>query len=556
MIRTARPGLAAPAAVLFTLSLIVFTAGAPAASPAAPPAEAQVTVLAPAEGEPAAGDWLIDNLPAEPATLNPITASDAYESSVNGYVYERLLTRNLRTLELEPELAESWEVSPDHLTYTFRLRQGVLFHDGKPLTAADIKFAFDTIKDPKVDAPHLRNYYQDVTRCEIPDALTLRFTMSKPYFKALEMIGGIPAIPRHIFAAGDFNNHPNARHPVGTGPYRFVKWDTGREIVLERNADYWNASRRGNLDRIVYRIITDPNAALQVFKKGELDLTTLTPNQWVRETDPRTFQREFRKAQYYLPNYSYIGWNERRAFFSDKRVRRAMTMLVDRRTLLEKLRFGLGRIVTGTFYINRPEYDASIPPLPYDPPAARKLLDEVGWKLAKSGLREKDGAPFRFEFLITSSSPFAEQLATWLKEALAREGIEMSIRKLEWAVFTEFLDERNYDAITLGWSLDVESDPYQLWHSSQTTQGGSNHVGWKNAEADRLIEQARGEFDRDKRVAMYRRLHAIQHEEQPYTFLFCSPSLVLLDARFRNVVVYPLGMEPREWYAPKALRRY
>jgi peptide/nickel transport system substrate-binding protein len=535
---------------------VVCCATALAAGPALAAAPSQgVTVLAPAEGQAVVGDWLIDHLEAEPATLNPITASDAYEGSINAHVYESLLTRDNGTLEMKGQLAESWEISKDKLTYTFRVRRGVRFHDGKPLTAHDLKFAFDAIRDPKVDAPHLRNYYQDVARVEVPDDFSIRFTMAKPYFKALEMIGGIPALPRHIFGQGDFNNHPNGRHPVGTGPYRFVKWDTGREVVLERNPDYWGKPVR--IARIVFRIITDNTAALQVYKKGELDLMGLRPNQWVREADPRSFQREFRKAQYYRPNFNYIGWNLRKPFFADKRVRRAMTMLIDRAQILEKIRFGLGTTVSGPFYVNGSDYDQGIGPWPFDPAAARKLLDEAGWSdHDRDGLRDKDGTPFRFEFLISAGSQFAEQLATLLKESLAREGIEMNIRKLEWAVFTQFLDERNYDAITLAWSLSVEEDPYQLWHSSQTVKGGSNHTGFTNAEVDKIIEAGRVEFDKPTRVAMYRRMHAILHEEQPYTFLFCNPSLVIFDARFRDVRLYPLGLDFQEWYVPAGIQRY
>lgn len=504
---------------------------------------------------PVDGDWLITRIGAEPATLNPITASDAYESTVNSDVYESLLERNNETLELEGELAEGWEISDDHLAYTFRIRKGVTFHDGLPMTALDVKFAFDTIKDPAVDAPHLRNYYKDVETCEVIDDHNIRFTMSKPYFKALEMIGGIPVIPKHVFEKGDFNDHPNGRHPVGTGPYRFVKWDTGSRITLERNPDYWGEKPR--IDRVAFLIITDNTAALQVFKKGELDLMGVRPNQWVRDLEPSTFQREYKKAEYYTPNYSYIGWNSRRPYFEDKRARQAMTMLVNREMILEKILFGLGKIVTGNFYINGPEYDHDLPVRAYDPEAAGKLLDEAGWSDHDGdGLRDKDGRPFSFEFLISSGSQFAEQLATILKESLLEAGIEMNIRKLEWAVFTQFLDERNYDAVTLAWRLAVESDPYQLWHSSQAVKGGSNHVGFINAEADDIIERARIEFDKEKRVAMYRRFHSILYEEQPYTFLFCSPSLVIRDHRFRNVKVYPLGMDSSEWFVPKELQRY
>ncbi|MGH9392447.1 MAG: ABC transporter substrate-binding protein, partial [Vicinamibacteria bacterium] len=133
-----------------------------------------------------------------------------------------------------------------------------------------------------------------------------------------------------------------------------------------------------------------------------------------------------------------------------------------------------------------------------------------------------------------------------LKEDFGKYGIEMKINQYEWAVFVKNLDDRNFDAATLGWRLGVESDPYQIWHSSQVEEG-SNFVGFKSREADELIEKAREEFDRGKRQALYHRFHRILHEEQPYTFLFCSPSLVAIDRRFENVKIYPLGPDPVEW---------
>jgi len=507
------------------------------------------------EGAPTDGDWLIRHLGAEPATLNPVTATDAYASLINSYIYETLIKRDEKTLELVPSLAESWEVAEDHLTYVFRLKKGVKWQDGRPLTARDVLFSFERIRDPKVDSAHLRSYYQDVENLEVLDDHTIRYTYRIPYFRALEFCGGIPIVPAHTFTEGvDFNNHPIGRNPIGNGPYRLLRWETGREIVLVRNEEYWG--EKPHFNRIVLKIITDSTAAFQVLKKGGLDEMTLRPIQWVRQTRSRRFNENFLKLKYYTPSYSYIGWNQRKPLFSDRRVRLAMTLMMDRETILKKILFGLGTVVSGNFYIKSPDYNQALKPHPYDPAKAIELLRAAGWEdHDRDGILDRDGAPFHFEFLLSSGSKFGEQVATILQENLKGIGARMDIRKLEWAVFIQRIDERDFDACTLGWSLSWESDPFQLWHSSQAEKG-SNYVGFVNEEADRIIEAARREFDPAKRHRMYHRFHEIIHEEQPYTFLFTREDLEAVSSRFRNVNLYPMGPQPREWWTPTSLIRY
>ncbi len=513
--------------------------------------KAQVRV----ETQPSEGDWLIYHIGAEPATLNPITATDVYESMINsGNIYETLVKRDNATLDIVPLLAESWKVSDDKLTYTFFIRKGIKWQDGVPFTSQDVVFSYSKIMDPQVDAPHLRNYYKDIKSVEAVDELTVKFTYSRPYFLALEFCGGMPIVPKHIFEKGDFNTNEAGRHPIGTGPYRFVNWNTGREIVLQMNHDYWG--KKPHLDRVVFRIINDPTVAFQVLKREELDLMALTPIQWSRQSDTENFSRKFDKLSYFTPNYSFIGWNTRRPYFSDKRVRIAMTHLVNRELILEKILINLGTIVTNPFYINSPEYDKTIEPYSYDPGKAKALLDQAGWvDHDGDGIRDKDGVRFEFEFLIPNGSETGDKISTILKEELDKVGIVMNIRNTEWAVFTMRLNERKFDAVTLGWSMGVESDPYQIWHSSQLEQG-SNFVGFANKEADKLIDAARIEFDRDKRIELYRKFSKIVHDEQPYTFLFCRKSTVALNKRFKGVVVYPLGLDPREWFVPPLMRKY
>jgi len=506
---------------------------------------------------PVDGDWVVRRLAADPKTLNPITARDMYERFVNEYVYESLLDYNKETLELEPRLAESYTISADHLEYTFKLRRDVRFHDGAPMTSRDVAFSFQRIKDPKVDAAHLRNYYRNVERVEVIDDYTVKFICTEPYWLTLVVVSGTCALPKHLFEHGDFNNHPNSRHPVGTGPYKFVKWETGRQIVLDRNDDYWGTLPY--LDRMVFKIVTDDTVAMQLFKRGEIDVyRRMRAEQWVRQAKGTEFEQRAYKLAYDERGYSYIGWNMRRPFFGDKMVRRAMTHLVDRQTILDTIRYGLGKIVTGPFHISSPAYDHSIKPWDHDPAQAQRLLDEAGWvDHDNDGLRDKDGVKFRFEFLIPSGSTTSEQIATILQEDLKKVGIEMTIRKLEWATFEQQVHDRKFDATTMAWGMPPDQDPYQIWHSSQA-ENGSNYVGFINEEADRIIEKARREFDPEKRRDLYRRFHAILHEEQPYTFFYCPKQLTVVDKRFRNVKAYSylLPLEPTEWYVPKRLQKF
>jgi peptide/nickel transport system substrate-binding protein len=505
--------------------------------------------------EPADGDWAIARFGGEPANLNPITSSDAGVSDINAFIFETLLEYDNATLAKKPRVADKWDISPDHLTYTFYLKKNGVFSDGTPLTANDVKFSFDKVMDPAVDAAHLRNYYKDITACDVIDDYTVRFTAKQPYVRHLIMLGDISILPQHLYSQGDFNQSPYNRKPVGSGPYVFESWDTGSQITLARNEKYWRDKPR--IMKRVFRFIIDPNAAFQVLNRQEVDMMNLSPELWVNRASNADFEAKFNKFKYYSSAYSYIGWNMRHPQFQDKMVRRAMTFLLNRKQILETIYYGLGKQVVSEFFVESPEYDKSILPWPYDPDQAKKLLDAAGWVDSKgSGVREKDGVPFQFEMLIRSGSPDDERVATVYQEELRKAGIAMSIRALEWATFLERVDSRNFDAVRLGWSEPpIEGDPYQVWHSSQAEKG-SNYVGFVNAEADKLMDDARLEFDDQKRIALYHKFNAILHEEQPYTFLFCIQTLEALDKRFHGVRVYKAGMDSREWWVPANLQRY
>jgi len=491
-------------------------------------------------------DILFETMPVDPTTLNPLLATDAHSASVYGYIYQTLLERDIDTLEFEPKLAKRWEISEDHLSYTFWLREDVRWQDGRPFTSDDVIYTFDRVRDPKVDSARLKNYFRDVDRIEKLDDYTVRFIFKRPYFKALDMCSGLSIIPKHIFDDGeDFNSHSANRDPVGTGPYKFERWKTGRYVEISRNENYWG--EKPAIKGILFKIVPNPIVAFQLLKKGAIDLGALRAVQWARQTEGKSFNEKFEKYRYYKPNYTFIGWNMRRPYFADKRVRRAMTMLLNRRAILDEILFGQGEIVASNFYLFGKFYDKSIKPYPYDPAAARKLLDEAGWTDSDGdGIRDRDGVPFKFTLLWPSGSQTWRSTGIFLKEELRKVGIELSLSEMEWAAMLREIRDRSFDAVFLAWSMAVEPDPYQLWHSSQAGEG-SNLVGFKNARADEIIEEARREFDVNRRIEMYYEFQRIVHEEQPYTFMFTNPSLVAVGKRFEDVKAYRLGLDIERW---------
>jgi peptide/nickel transport system substrate-binding protein len=262
---------------------------------------------------------------------------------------------------------------------------------------------------------------------------------------------------------------------------------------------------------------------------------------------------------YWRPSfgYNYIGWNEARAFFKDRRVRLAMTYSVNRPAIVEYIQKGYGKVITGPFYIYGKQNDPNIKPWPFDLEKAKQLLDEAGWiDHDGDGIRDKDGVTFRFKLSYPSGSETAERIIKMIKDDTARIGVDVIPDPVEWSIFLERLNRGDFDAAFSGWGGTIESDPYQIFHSSQIQNRGNNRVGFSNAEADKLMEEARRTLDPDKRYELYHQFDRVIHEEQPYTFLVTRPSYTLLDKRFENAKVHKLGIDFLEWYVPKDKQRY
>ncbi|MGZ8444245.1 MAG: peptide-binding protein [Candidatus Binatia bacterium] len=545
-------------------------------------------------GKPVTGDWLVYHELSDPEQLNPLTSSDAVSSEIGGFMFEALLTRDPRTLEIKPYIAEARpDISQDKLTYTFKIRKDARFQDDRPLTGEDVLFSVKAVKCPFVNAPFLRVYFNSLVDAELLDPYTIRFITKEPYFRNESVLGGITLLPRHHYDPANllqrvtvkalaqdpaklppeakqfgenFNKNYN-RNPLGSGPYKFNGWKTGSELELIRHRDYWGNGKEGidqpRLDRLKFRFVNNMDAALNRMKSGSLDyIEALQPVQAVRGTSSNRFNQEFRKYEYYSPSYTYLGWNNEHPIFRDKKVRQAMTYFTDRKLIVKSVLFGLGEVVDSHIYLFRPEYDKSLVGYPYDPLKASALLAEAGWKDTDGDsvldkMIDGKNTPLRFEIKVNSGNALRKSVALVLLDELKKHGIAASVRELDWTIFLNDVKNHTFDAVVLGWGMPTdEPDAYQVWHSSQAANKGSNAISYKNSRVDEILETYRREFDAQKRVEMYKEFQQILHEEQPYTFLFVRKQVSVVHRRFQDVEIFPAGLRPIDWWVPARNQKF
>ncbi|MFA5516062.1 MAG: peptide-binding protein [Desulfuromonadales bacterium] len=514
--------------------------------------------IIPAEGEaakPAHGDTIIMGSIGDATTLLPVLASDSASSDINGLVYNGLV-RYDKNLQIEPELAQSWEISPDNLTITFHLRRGVKWHDGAPFTAEDVLFTYQTYIDPKVPTAYAENFMQ-VEKAEVLDPHTFRVTYKQPLAQAL-ISWGTAMLPKHLLAGQDITKSPLARRPIGTGPYKFGEWRPGEKIVLEANAHYFEGEPY--IQRVLYRIIPDPSTMFLELQSGGLDYMGLTPLQYAKQTDTMAFKRRFEKYRYPASAYTYLGYNLRRQQFQDQRVRQAIAYAIDKQELIDGIQLGLGQIATGPYKPGTWVYNPDVPQYSYNPHKARELLAEAGWTDSDGdGLLDKNGQPFAFTILTNQGNDQRIKTGEILQRRLREIGVDVKLRVVEWASFLkEFVNPGNFDAIILGWTIPPDPDSYEVWHSSKTGEGELNFIGFKNAEVDALLEKGRHTLDQEKRKEIYDRFQEILAEEQPYTFLYVPDALPVVASRFRGIEPAPAGIMHNfiEWWVPKSEQKF
>lgn len=520
------------------------------------------------------GDWLIEAFSVGLKTITPLVSSDAYAADVQNYVQESLLTRDPETLEWLGLIAESWQVTEDGLTFTFQLRKGVKFSDGKELTADDVAFTFAFMMNPAINAPRQRAYYEKIASVTVVDPYQVVFKFKEPYFESLALAGGMAIMPRHFYE--DYLKKPDTFNTskgllLGSGPYRLKDpkgWTPDQGMVeLERNPRYWGAVQPP-FNRLLWKVIANDAARLTTFRNGEIDTYGARPREYQTLLDDADFIKRTRHFEYMSPTagYNYIAWNQRRGGkptrFADKRVRQAMTYITDRQRVIEEIMLGYGEVAVSPFSPRSTQHDKSLTPHPYDLTKAKQLLREAGYtdRNGDGILDDAQGKPFEFELVFFQDNEDTRRVVLFLKDLYARAGVKLMPKPTEWSVMIDLLKQRDFDAITLGWTSGLETDIYQIFHSSQIADGGDNFISYKNTKLDQLIEKARANVDEKARMPLWQQAERILYEDQPYTFLMRRQSLVFIDKRIRNLQITKvglnLGMVPLEVFVPANEQRY
>jgi peptide/nickel transport system substrate-binding protein len=509
---------------------------------------------APVSDVPAYGDAIVEGSIGDVSGFLTAVTTDASSHEAAGYVFNGLV-RYDKNLKLEGELAESWEVSPDGKRITFHLRKGVKWHDGAPLTSDDVMFTYRRMIDPRTPTAYGEDFRQ-VRRADAPDPHTFVVEYARPFAPALAS-WGMHVLPKHLLEKyPDISKSPLNKKPVGTGPYRFVEWRTGEKVVFDASPDYFEG--KPYISRVITRVIPDQATMFLELKSGGVDIMTLTPPQYVRQTETAEFKKSFNKYKYTASGYTYLGFRLSHPYFKDRRVRQAIAHAADKKALIDGVLLGLGQEATGPYKPGTWAFNPGVKKYPHDPGRAKALLADAGWK-EKDGVLVKDGQPFEFTVLTNAGNEARSKTAAILQQNLAEVGIRMKIRTVEWAAFiNKFIDTREFDAVILGWNITPDPDQFDIWHSSKTGSKELNHVGFANPEVDRLLDEGRSTFDLEKRKKAYFRIQEILAEEQPYVFLYVPEALPVVSNRFRGIAPAPAGITYNfvKWYVPAALQKH
>jgi len=512
-----------------------------------------VCLAVPLPGQAAGKDFVI-GLGGEPTQLNPVVATDGISYIAEWPLFDSLVELD-QTLNVRPLLAESWDVSKDGLVYTFKLRQGVKWHDGAPFTARDVAFTFYAVLNPKVTTPH-RAYFdalvgfpeltnkdapkrpEDLTvkPIEVVDEHTVRFRLRYPSGSFLAVLTNPRAgiIPEHLLKSADLNTTEFNRKPVGTGPFKFVEWRRGERLVMEANPQYYGG--RPALDRLIFRIIPDSVVLLQELRAGGVDFIENPPLNEVARLRQTPGLKVLVADN---TSYNYFGWRQDLEPFNDLRVRRALNHAIDVPAVVKEALQGYATIATGQFPPSSWAFDPSVKPYAYDPNRAKALLAEAGFRPEADGVLAKNGKRFSFTIRHDQANQAVKDTAVIVQEYLKRVGVEAKLEPLDWPTFVKKLFASEFEGIVVGWTNHHDPDPfaYTIWHSSQWK--GRNFAHYKNPRVDELLEQARHTAVVAERKKHYAEFSRLLMEDAPYVFLYFPQQVFVTRQSYDGFVPIP-----------------
>jgi len=469
-------------------------------------------------------------IPGNP-TAYPITIpGKLVDILVNKTIFSTLVRYQLVNggIQVVPDLAQSWTANASLTEYTFKLRSGVKWHDGQPLTADDVKFTLDALLNPKVNAG-LAGVVAAIKETQVVDPLTVRFVTQYPYASLPVMLGyNIAIVPKHLLQSQDLNQ-PVAfiQHPVGTGPFRFKSFTQDTAMEVEANPDYWDGAPM--LDGIVFKVIPDGNARLAQLKSGDIDFTVIDPPQ-LAALQGVSGIRVRRAPQV---NYYFFAINHDLPKFADLRVRQALTYAIDKQAIVKNILKGDGRPATGPINpLLGAYYNPDVDTYPYNMDKAASLLAEAGWKKGPDGiLVNAQGQKFTLSMNGPKGYPVMEQVLTYAQQQYKTLGFDATLEIVDWPVHLTTYVKRQYELLMEWWITPPDPDEYDHYYSTSS----DNYWGYKNTALDSLLIKARSEPDPQKRVALYRQIQDLIAKDIPLVYLYYPPELQAMSTRTQGL---------------------
>ncbi|HYK74761.1 MAG TPA: ABC transporter substrate-binding protein [Pseudoneobacillus sp.] len=443
--------------------------------------------------------------------LIPYTTSDSASGRIQSMLFDGLINIDQKGNPV-PSLATKWSFNKAANTYTFELRKGVKWHDGKPFTAADVKFSYDMYRNPKSINSYISDF-ESIKEVKVINDYKVEFKLGKKDALILTNVFPAAIIAKHQFPKGveDFNkNNKIHRNPIGTGPFKFKEWKTDERIVVVANTNYWDG--RPYLNEVVTRILPDANVEAINLLKGDVD--------WVEALTPATIaqvskDKDLKILKWDYGQFDFIGFNEAVAPFNDVKVRQALTYGLDRQSIVSKIYLGKAYIASGPFHPKIPQNNPAVKAFPFDQKKAAQLLDAAGWKL-KDGVRQKDGKKMEFDFYFNNGNKSREKIGLVAQQNWAKLGVKLNVRGLEWSIFLDRYAKGELDTFALGWGgYDGNVEHKGFFHSSNiptATSPGNNRNRIKDAKIDKWLDTYLQEEDRNKRIKIYQEMHKYMAE--------------------------------------------
>ncbi len=499
-----------------------------------------LTTAASAQQAPVHGGVLQAIVQPEPPVLTTAFNTSFPIGTVGTNILEGLLAFDDKQ-QLQPALARSWEVSPDGLSVTFHLREGVKWHDGQPFTSADVKFS--ALEVWRKLHPRGRSTFAALQDVQTPDPLTAVFKLKHPslvIFSSLNANEG-QILPRHLYEGTDILTNPYNLKPVGTGPFRFKEWKKGQYIELERNPDYWDKGKP-YLDKIVFRVIPDPAARAVALETGDVQYAPFDAVPYADVERLRELPNLVVKTQGYAwqSAYVFLEFNLRNPILKDVRVRRAIDQAINKQALIDTVWYGLGKPSVSPIPSSLATFHTSdgVPQYPYDPKAAEELLDEAGYPRKAGGIR------FTLSQEYQNFHETFKNNAEYIRQALRRVGIDVKVSNRDIAGHLKAVyGAYDFDINTGRWvpSLDPQIGGLRHYSTKAIAQGTpwSNASGYSNPEMDKLIDAIQVEPDADKRVALFHQFQRLAQQDLPVIPLFEQQNFTVASKRVQGLSAAP-----------------